>query len=189
MSKIFVKMVNYFSILLFMASCARPIPVKTHPDYVGVDPRAQDLVDEYMWLSAQNHIKFYDKVTIGFKVINQGAVVGECTIAPTFREIDLDLTYWNETTKTTHLAVLFHELTHCYCGRGHDYGKDLNYPETAEARLKRALEWRIHGGPRPGYGEDGCPFSLMHPSVVDDDCVIAHYNEYVKEMFDRCDPF
>jgi hypothetical protein len=189
MSKIFIKIINCFSILLLLSACADPVPIKNHPEHVGVDPHVQSLVDEYVWLSKQNHIEFDQQVTIGFKEIDQGAVVGECTVAPTFREIDLDITYWNNTTNTTHLAVLFHELTHCYCLRMHDYGKDLPYPESSADRVKVALEWRLHGGPRPGYWDDGCPASLMHPSVVDDDCVKAHYDQYVQEMFDRCEPF
>lgn len=172
-----------------LTSCSTTLPIKVKPQYTGVDPRAQSLLDEYMWLSEQNNIHFYNKVTIGFREIKQGNIVGYCTYGGYFREIDIDTNYWNHSTNMTKLTLLFHELTHCYCGRGHDYEKDHNYPETEAARIARALQWKLEGGDRPGYFEDGCPFSFMYPVVVDDDCVRKHYAEYTKEMFDRCRPF
>jgi hypothetical protein len=171
-----------------LSSCSG-LPIKTKPDYEGVDPRTQKLVDEYLWLSTQYHIKFYNKVTIGFRNINEGKVVGFCSNGGFFREIDLDINYWNNSTNTTRTALLFHELAHCYCGRDHDYGKDLKYPETEALRRERALQWLIEGGPRPGYWDDGCPVSLMYPMVVDNECMRTHYREYTEEMFDRCKPW
>lgn len=188
MRKTISKVIVLLTLLLSVDGCAQPI-VKVVPEYQGVDIRTKSLVDEFMWLSTQNNIRFYNLVTIGFKKINSGNVVGLCTYGLTWREIDLDIDYWNNSTKSTQMALLFHELTHCYCGRGHDYGKDLPYPETKAGRIARALQWQIEGGPRPGYFEDGCPTTLLYPEVVDDDCVRHHYDEYMKEMFDRCQPF
>lgn len=147
------------------------------------------IVDEFMWLSAQNNLEFHHSVTIGFKDINDGAVVGLCTYGGYFREIDIDRTYWNHSTNGTKIALLYHELTHCYCNRGHDYGKDLKYPESEAARIARAIQWKLEGGERPGYWDDGCPISLMYPVVVDNQCFRQHYAEYTKEIFDRCRPF
>jgi hypothetical protein len=168
-----------------LTSCAQA-KVKLLPEYTGVDPRVQSLVDEYMWLSRQNNIIFTRKVTIGFKDIKRGTTIGLCTYSAMFREIDIDITYWNNSTKTSKMALLFHELTHCYCGRGHDYGEDKAYPETEAGRIARAIRWKIEGGERPGYYEDGCPSSFMHPTILDDDCTRAHYQDYVEEMFERC---
>lgn len=171
-----------------LVSCSG-IPNKTRPEYKGVDPRAQSLTDEYLWLSTQHHVRFYNKVTIGFRDIKEGSVVGFCTFGGYFREIDIDINYWNNSDSSTRLALLFHELTHCYCGRGHDYGEDEAYPETEALRRARALKWLLEGGPRPGYWDDGCPVSLMYPIVVDNECLQAHYAEYTEEMFDRCKPW
>lgn len=156
------------------------------PEHVGVDPRVKKLVGEFMWLSAQNNISFRRKVTVGLKDINRGNAVGLCTYGGRFREIDIDTNYWNRSSYTSKMTVLFHELTHCYCGRGHTYGKDLSYPETEIARIARAIQWKIEGGDRPGYWDDGCPSSIMYPIVLDDNCMNAHYNEYVEEMFNNC---
>lgn len=156
---------------------------------MGVDPKVQKMVDEYFWLSTQNHIHFYNKVTVGFKNINEGYVVGLCTYGGLFREIDVDINYWNHSTSTSKMTLLFHELTHCYCGRPHDYGRHLKYPESAATKLIKLIEWKIAGGPRPGYRKDGCPISIMHPVVLSDGCMMEHYAEYTKEMFLRCDPW
>lgn len=176
-------------LIVCIFSCCSQRRVKLTPEYTGVDPRAQHIIDEFMWLSAQNDIGFNRKVTVGFKTINNGDVVGLCTYGGLFREIDIDLSYWNHSTYTTKMTALFHELTHCYCRRGHDYGANLNYPESESARLFRALRWKVEGGERPGYWDDGCPVSIMYPVVLDDDCMHRHYNHYTKEMFDRCRPW
>lgn len=188
MRKTIFKIIGFLSLLAIGVSCSQ-IELKTHPEYKGVDPRTQAILDEYMWLSAQNDLTFYNKVTIGFKVIKAGNVIGLCTYGPTWREIDLDINYWNNSTKLSHLALLFHELSHCYCGRAHDYGEHLDYPESEAARRARAVKWQFEGGPRPGYWVDGCPVSLMYPVVVDNECMKTHYDEYIREMFDRCRPF
>lgn len=190
MSKKFIKMMNLLSILFVLSSCSNPIPIKPRPEHVGVDPKAQSLVDEYFWLGKQNDLPFNGKVTIGFKDINHGDVIGICTTTWFWREIDLDKGFWDRSTQTSRLALLFHELTHCYCGRIHDYDEDKEYPDTVDARIKQVYEWVAHRkGPIPGYMSDGCPLSIMYPEVLDDECTLKHYNEYIEEMFDRCEPY
>jgi hypothetical protein len=176
-----------FLLLFCFTSCSASIPVKIAPEYKGVDPRAQNIVSEYLELSRLNHIIFHNPVTVGFKNIQHGDVVGVCHYGGYFREIDVDINYWNNSTTLSHLALLYHELTHCYCTRDHDYGKEKKYPETEAARIVQAIQWKVNGGERPGHWDDGCPVSLMYPIVVDDDCMQAHYAEYTQEMFDRCE--
>lgn len=183
--RLFAKIATLLTICLM--ACTSGPQIKTAPEYVGVDPEAQPFVDEYMWLGAQNHLHFDKQVTVGFKVINDGRIVGMCNYGGWFREIDLDTSYWIYSTKTTRMTLMFHELTHCYCDRAHDYGKGDDYPEAQKARIRRAIEWRVEGGPRPGYWADGCPVSIMHPVLLSDDCMLEHYQEYTTEMFDRCD--
>lgn len=182
MQKTILKIAKFVAIALLCVSCGAPPPIKTHPEYKGVAPQAKPLVDEYLWLSAQNHIEFDAEVTVGFKHINYGAVVGICNYGETWREIDIDVDYWNSSTNLTRAALLFHELTHCYCGRDHDFGKDQKYSDSETLRDLQAVR---HA---PGYFDDECPTSLMFPQVTPDDCMKAHYDQYVKEMFDRCEP-
>lgn len=151
---------------LISSSCTTVnVAGKASPEYVGVDPRAEAILKKYLSLSIENNIHFSNKVTIGFKHINRGSVVGQCSWNPSFREIDIDINYWNYSTYTSKMSLLFHELSHCYCKRRHDHGNN------------------------PGHFEDGCPTSLMCPTTIEDDCMRAHYDEYSKELFDRCQPW
>lgn len=176
-------------ILLALFNCSAPDTIKIRPEYPGVDSHVKELVDEYLSLSRQNHIRFDKKVTVGFKSIKQGTVIGYCTYGGYFREIDLDVNYWNDSTSISRMSLVYHELAHCYCGRNHDFGPNLNYPENSLDKLRKAMQWTFEHGPLPGYFKDGCPTSLMFPVAVDDWCVVRHYSEYIVEMFERCKPW
>lgn len=176
--------------IVSLTSCSSLFPdIKFSPQYPGVDPQVQYLVDEYVKLSELNRLIFDKKVTVGFKKINRGNVIGICTFGSNWREIDLDVDFWEYNSDTERLALVFHELTHCYCARAHDWAAGHSYPSTESARIKEAKIWLNDGGPRPGYLEDGCPSSLMHPVVVEEECVLTHYDYYISEMFDRCQPY
>lgn len=169
--------------ILTLASCCTVNIFK--PSYVGIDERVKSYHEEYMDISVRKHITFDKKVTIGFTNIHEGNVVGTCVYGINFREVNLDIDYWNASTKTTRLALVFHELTHCYCKRNHDYGDELSYPEIkckSNTLSEMELSW-----PFDGFFDDGCPISLMYPEVISDDCTRSHYQEYIDEMFERCE--
>lgn len=156
---------------------------KIKPEYEGVEPRVEKLVNEYKELAKLNGINFTKIVTIGFKKIKQEYVVGLTTYGNNFREIDLDQKYWSGATSMNKLALVFHELTHAYCYREHDWGTpSIAYPQNEEDREKEYKK-------RIGYHEDGCSLSIMHPIIVSDKCMKEHYSEYIKEMFQRCIPY
>lgn len=115
--------------------------------------------------------------------------VGLCTYGPDWHEIDIDSDFWNRHDSSERLALIFHELTHCYCNRDHDWGSGIMYLDTEKERIAEAEEWQITGGLKPGRFDDGCPYSLMYPIVVDSDCLLGHYSEYISEMFNRCRPY
>jgi len=177
-----------FFIILNIPSCTS-LEIKPRPDYKDVDPRAQSYVNEYIYLSKQNHLKFKHKVTLGLKHIEQSDTIGLCTLGKYFREIDLDINYWNKASEIGKLALVYHELTHCYCDREHDYGKDKKYPEKTADIIKEGIDNSLNKNPKHGYWNDECPTSIMHPTIVEDYCIKTHYNEYITEMFDRCKPF
>lgn len=179
-----------------MASCAQPPSKdgpKQHPDFTKdiADPEVKSIVNEYMELSKRYNIEFTENVTVGFSSINKNHVIGTCTYGKTFREITIDGPYWDQSSGATKVALLYHELTHCYCGRQHDFGDGTPYPEPS---FKDAFEEFMSKQPnsplRPkGYLDDSCPQSVMHPIVLSDECIQKHYDYYVKEMFERCDPY
>lgn len=181
--------IGLIAVAILYCSCVSPGISKEKPEYTGVDPRAEDIVNYYMRLSAQNHITFTNKVTVGFKEINSGRIVGLCHRNQDFREIDIDINYWNRSSKIQKRILVLHELTHCYCERGHDYGPNKDYKDEFLTSLYRFLDKQYDTDSKNGFFNDGCPLSLMYPQVVDEECAYKHYNHYIKEMFNDCEPY
>lgn len=182
-------------VLILLASCAKPPIRRTkitpdHPTEIS-DPQIKAIVNEFMDLSKRNNIKFKNNVSIGFTKINDGNVIGTCSYRMTFREIDIDIEYWKTATWISKTALVYHELAHCYCNRDHDFGDGTLYPDDSLAYLFQSwFKKSTFNLYRPeGYFEDNCPMSIMYPKIIDDYCFRVHYNEYVEEMFNRCDAY
>ena len=71
---------------------------------------------------------------------------------------------------------MWHELSHCYCERNHDY-RGKKYDEGKAASSK---------GSGDSFYDNGCPRSIMYPIIVEDNCAWTYYDEYVQEMFENC---
>jgi hypothetical protein len=171
--------------LVVMLVTCRTVPERrTEPRYKGVDPRVQSLVNQYKVLGASNGLFFTRDVTIGFTNIGKGPVIGVCYYGNKFREIDVDQYFWDNSTDLSRKAMLFHELTHCYCGRDHDYGFMKYYHAVLRLRMGTFMNKA-----KPGFMDDGCPLSIMNPYILDDYCMNIHYDSYIKEMFERCAPW
>lgn len=182
MKRLFVVFIG----LLVLASCCT-LNFTSRPKYVGVDQRAQHIYDEYIELSSYKHIVFNKKISIGFTHIKTFDVVGLCYRSPDFREIEIDIDYWNNINKLERLELLFHELGHCACGRNHDYGGLEPYPENDGKTYADTTPLEIPKLPRNPKFYDGCPSSMMYPRVIEARCVKEHYSEYTEELFDRCE--
>ncbi|MCX9024619.1 MAG: putative metallopeptidase [Candidatus Methanoperedens sp.] len=165
--------------LLILAACATINYFR--PKYHDVDKQIQPIYNEYIELSILKHITFKHKVNVGFGKLDE-PTVGMCVYTSTFREITIDPDWWKYATETSRTALIFHELTHCYCGRSHDYGGMTPYPEAKDIDSNFAAQ-------RSEFWDDACPTSIMYPKVVFDYCMRLHYNEYIEEMFDRCEPW
>lgn len=187
-----------FVLLLTIGACScstkkakEDSDAKKAPEYVGVPMNLEPYVNEFMELSKQYNLTFKKTVTIGIKEINRGRTIGLCTYGKDWREIDIDVDFYFAASEKRKKALVFHELIHCYCTRGHDFGKDKNYAESALTRLVQRVQeipWCLVRTP-PGYLDDYCPATIMHPEIIDDTCLGKHWPYYMKEMFDRCEPF
>lgn len=163
------------------------------PQYHGVDPILQEYYDLYVKLAANRGIKFSNKVTAGFTNLDDGDnVVGMCSINGImgFREVDIDIPYWKTASDEQRMTEVFHELTHCLCGRDHDFGPGIMYPDPDTPAVYTAIKDVCVDKIQPkGLYDDECPISIMYPKIVYTYCMDAHYKDYIKEMFDRCDPW
>lgn len=191
MRRIFHTFVFDFIVLFTVgaiAGCALNI-FNAKPEFTGVDPKLQGYILEYKKLAKTQGIDFENDITIGFKKINKGTIIGLTTYGGDFREIAIDELFWSVSSSLQKTALLYHELTHALCTRSHDYTKGKEYPATEEDRLKQATSWTKPGEAIPGYYYDGCPLTFMYPTILDDYCIKTYYNNYIKEMFERCSPW
>ena len=161
-----------------LGSCAIAINGRTFPKYDGVDPEAAPYVNQWLYLAKARGLTFDQQVTVGFANIKEAGVAGQTTYGPDYVEIDLNVKDWNRFSKVERAAVVYHELTHAYCYRDHDFGYGTPYPEIQDEDNPK----------KGGFFDDGCSFSIMCPYIMDDFCNTIHYSEYVEEMFNRCAP-
>jgi len=148
-----------------------------------------------MELAVVRGIVFNRDVTMGFANTQSdasGGVIGICTYGHRWREIDIDEKFFKSRGYLQTKALIFHELTHCYCNRNHTYGSKtrIQYPDGIFEKIIEKLrteidETEIPETERP-YFEDGCARTLMHPVVVSSTCMFNHYDHYVDEMFNNC---
>jgi hypothetical protein len=174
--------------LILTQSCATlDIGSKSAPEYDSIPKALKPEVDGFLKLAKDRKITFKNQVTIGFTDINEGDVVGLCHYGGYFREVDIDRSYWKRATSLERLVLVRHELTHCYCQRGHDWGNGHVYELISPYfTVKSDLELPGPYTRNNGFYEDGCPISIMYPSILSDDCTKAHFGDYEIEMLDNC---
>lgn len=187
--------------VFFVTTCAQtsdkePV-VKKHPEHrlEITNPELNQIVDEFFRIGKTQGVTFSETVSIGFVDLKKTRrkAIGLCTYGSGWREIDLDENYWKGATWLNKIALLYHELAHCYCDRSHDWADKKMYydPETQffmDIFNPERIPMSLIRTP-PGFFDDGCAMSLMHPTIIDDDCTKKHYDHYVREMFERCDPY
>lgn len=193
-----MKLFLIFISLILLCSFSKPPskdPVykpKERPEFKGEtdDPEIQDFISEYKSLAKNKGIIYKNIVSIGFSSINRGPVIGTCTYGADWREITIDIGFWEKASFLERKALFFHESSHCYCTRRHDFDKDKGYEEnTLIFIIKTIVSQSPFSHKLEGYFEDTCPLSIMYPSLVDEKCFKDHYDHYIEEMFERCEPF
>lgn len=156
---------------------------KIAPEHKGVDPKIEYFVKEFKELANMQGVTFKHDVSVGFKKLDY-PTIGLTTYGPKdlWREIDIDPRFWEDSTELTKMSLIFHESGHAYCDRGHDWAGGT-YPEFES--------WKKGKEPKEGGYKDGtnCPLSLMYPTILDDFCVVTHFNDYIVELYGRCDPY
>jgi hypothetical protein len=181
-----------FLFIVFISSCCTTkdnVLEKKYPDNTAILP----FVKEYKELAKKHKIEFKKRVKIRFKDIDRGLYIGFCRYDERRREVYIDIEFWDRSSEELRRALVFHELTHCYCGRTHDWGKNKNYPNLLLERISNNMR-KVDIVPLvpifpEGYYEDMCPFSLMDPTLVDNYCLNKYKTVYYEEMFDRCEPY
>ena len=147
------------------------------PRYKGVDPKLQPYVNDYLNLAKAHGIVFDKSVTIGFTDIKSGSIIGVTNYGLGFREIDIDRVFWQNASTLSKIALIWHETSHAYCDREHDY------------RGKKYKETDNYSTNSQGFYQDNCPKSILFPIISDDECIFIHFSDYENEIFENCKPY
>lgn len=122
----------------------------------------EQFVDPELYPYAQNFLIEVEKTNINLdnetiKFLSlSGGSIGACNYL--FKEIYIDPKYWYNYSNIEKKALIYHEAGHCFCYESHD---DSLY-------------------------DDGCAKSLMHSTQTDKYCLDTYWNEYMKDMKEKC---
>lgn len=157
-------------------ACSLP---RLKPSGTGVWKEFEPYLKEYTEIAKHKGIDLSDKskklvVTKANKLMDNSAAV--CHMTPLGNEVEVSEIIWSRISEIERKQLAFHELVHCLCDRMHTY-QGGEYPDKAPAF-----------GFGAGYMDDGCPSSMMHPTMIDRDCAVRHWNEYIDEMMVGCEP-
>lgn len=146
----------------------------------GIDPVAAPYANEWLSLAKMYGLKINDKIDLGIQGINKYPIVGECFRNILFTKIIIDEDYWYSSDSIKKTLVVFHEMGHCYCNRDHDYSGNISYGEDESSRKDPQ---KI-----AAFYQDNCPKSIMYPFILQTECYLNHYSEYIDELFKNCEP-
>lgn len=170
---------------LALTSCSTRINEKD----TSFSTQFYDILEEYVDLAKKQGIKFKKPLKVSFTDLNEKNTIGLCYSSNYFRKIEIDRKYWQSNTFMSRRTLIMHELTHCYCGRGHDNNAKTKYREDLISGIIGKSGWNYFMDNGIGYFRDRCPMSIMHPIVLSDYCSKKHFSHYEKEMFVGCIPW
>lgn len=103
---------------------------------------------------------------------DSGGMIGLCFWNSNPRYIVLDSEFVRYRSDIEVKALVYHELAHCVGNRYHTRGW-----------LNDFLDWLGVSHKRSARGSDGCPGSLMFPTLPSYSCLDKNWGNYVKELF------
>ncbi len=119
-----------------------------------IDPRYETVNPAFRPYVDVFEFHYKQKVISGIEFRElEDTAVGTCYFKTD--SIAVDPTYWKYANETERLILILHELGHCDLRRLHIEGKF----------------------------EDGCPQSLMHPTVIPNQCFERYQEYYITELF------
>lgn len=134
----FLSLIFIFGILLFFSSCLEDEALDPTTDeeflplgeFPGVDPELWPFYANFEAEAAARGLDidlYLANISGEIAEIEQEHVAGSCTFssdAP--NSIIIDQTFWNQSSDLFREFVVFHELGHCFLGRGHEEGTNPN---------------------------------------------------------------
>lgn len=172
------KLLGYIAIFMTI-SCANlnNDNIRFAPIHNGINKELSQHIRTFMNKNAK-YSKIWKKyqLTAGFYSFS-GSTAGACyNFGPKIREISIDPDTWDILSPAERWALIYHELVHCLCNRGHTYRGGI-YRNFKKNKTEFA-----------GYFSDGCATSIMHPQMQTKYCILKHKDHYLQEMMEDCNP-
>jgi len=146
----FISLLLIFGTLLFFTSCVEDeeltetseeefLPLGEFP---GVDPALWSHFSNFEKEAAERGLDidlYLANITGEISEIDEEHVAGQCSYsnrAP--NAVTIDKTFWDRTNDLYREFVVFHELGHCFLGRGHD--EETNANGTCNSIMRSGVE-------------------------------------------------
>ena len=175
------KIINLITIFLLFYSCSTLRFARKHD---GIDYRVKPYIDHFV-KSSNGKMTYEDleDVSIGFVDYTEGERnAAVCWPLGYLTEIDISRRWWFDMSSSLQkMELIYHELGHCVINRVHTKSK---YGEDYVTRFENYL-FELGILKELNDLKDGCPSSIMNPIVLDERCIIKHYNYYVDEFFNK----
>lgn len=173
------------------------IAVATLSFSCGVKDKKFEKIDSTLFPLIED---YKDKVSIKFKIpkkfvaktltagfsesFSEDGTIGICkTWFDGDTEIEILKSFWEESDEKTRAILVYHEATHCICGRGHTHS-DGEYPDSEFLPSKK---WSAAELESKGYFPDYCPTSIMNPYLPNKFCINKYWDHYLQEMLEGCE--
>jgi hypothetical protein len=179
-------------ILVLFLSLAFPAHAQLKENLLptAINPLYHDYVWDFIYRS-HGKVTFLDfqhiilePATLEYSEKHEG-IIGMCHWGfMTRNRIEIDSLFFETHSSIKQWELLFHELGHCICNRPHP---DLAITEHWIVGVLNKIGIN-HVRWSSLYLHDGCPSTIMYPYDLTEQCLKAHQEYYVQEMFEHCNP-
>lgn len=112
-----------FSLLITLVACAKEQPLELQKEYVGVEPALWSYFEKFEIEAAERGVSIdlaAEGITGGIERIHAHGTVGLCNHRlDQPNHVIIDVNFWASASESAKEMIVFHELGHCYLGRGH----------------------------------------------------------------------
>lgn len=184
---IMIRITIMLALALFAFSSCSIFGVKETDDTYTPGPEMEGYVAEFIKLS-NGAVSKDDIKDLSIEIVPlESSIAGICYTRPLSKLIKINQEVWAELSIIEKKGLIFHELGHCVLKRMHSEPTDTEGLDAGTKLYKKFEKWAFDSGfvKRIPRLKDGCPGSMMHPSIFSERCLEDNYQYYIEELFDR----
>lgn len=112
-----------FALLITLVACSKEQPLTLQKEYPGVEPALWSYFEKFEIEAADRGVNI-DLAAVGItgsiERIHAHGTVGLCNHRlDQPNHVIIDMNFWQSASESSKELIIFHELGHCYLGRGH----------------------------------------------------------------------